>query len=95
MLESRKESMLERAYICFTEVRKVWCETSTDADERWLHHYMLGKIAEKLKKDPVEYLNHYWEVTIFLQTLSIFTIFNLLKWYSCIKYILKLKKLYV
>lgn len=67
MLENRKESMLERAYLCFTDVRSVWPETTSEVDERWLHHYMLGKIAEKLKKDPSEYLNHYWEVSIVFQ----------------------------
>ena len=31
-------------------------------DERWLHHYMLGKIAEKKEEDITVALNHYFEV---------------------------------
>ncbi|XP_031557647.1 uncharacterized protein LOC116294232 [Actinia tenebrosa] len=30
-----------------------------DDSEAWLHHYMLGKIAEKLRKSPEIYLEHY------------------------------------
>jgi hypothetical protein len=35
-----------------------------DDSEAWLHHYMLGKIAEKLKKSPDIYLEHYGKVTV-------------------------------
>jgi len=30
--------------------------------EEWLLHYMLGKIAEKLRRPPNEYLDHYQKV---------------------------------
>lgn len=31
-------------------------------DERWLFHYILGKISEKRQKEPSEYLQHYLTV---------------------------------
>lgn len=31
-------------------------------DERWLHHYMLGKIAEKRQEPASQYLSHYLKV---------------------------------
>lgn len=35
-------------------------------DERWLHHYMLGKIAEKKKEQPSVFLAHYMQSAKFL-----------------------------
>lgn len=35
----------------------------SEADERWLHHYMLAKIDEKHQKEPSDYLQHYLLVT--------------------------------
>ncbi|XP_055643034.1 calcineurin-binding protein cabin-1-like isoform X2 [Toxorhynchites rutilus septentrionalis] len=35
-------------------------------DEKWLYHYMLGKIAEKKKEQPVIYLTHYLKSAKFL-----------------------------
>lgn len=31
-------------------------------DERWLHHYMLGKIAEKRQEPASQYIPHYLKV---------------------------------
>lgn len=38
-------------------------------DERWLHHYMLGKIAEKNEEKVNVYMNHYLKVYDHLYTL--------------------------
>uniref|UniRef100_A0A182P907 Calcineurin-binding protein cabin-1 MEF2-binding domain-containing protein n=1 Tax=Anopheles epiroticus TaxID=199890 RepID=A0A182P907_9DIPT len=35
-------------------------------DEIWLHHYMLGKIAEKKKEHPAVYLTHYMKSAKYL-----------------------------
>ena len=52
VLESRKEEMLNIAKHCFTSAVNI-CTIYPDAiepqDERWLYHYMLGKITEKKK----------------------------------------------
>ena len=37
------------------------CEVDEN-EEEWLHHYMLGKVAEKKGADPEEYLKHYKQV---------------------------------
>lgn len=58
-LESQKESMLDTASECFTAANIAWIADPGEHDERWLHHYMLGKIAEKKKQDPGAYLDHY------------------------------------
>ncbi|KAM7018529.1 calcineurin-binding protein cabin-1 isoform 2-T3 [Tautogolabrus adspersus] len=49
----RRDSMLETAFQCFQGASR--CECDSD-EEEWLIHYMLGKIAEKRKQSPVEYL---------------------------------------
>jgi len=57
--------MLGIAQNCFTVASSV---TSTEEiepggySEEWLLNYMLGKIAEKLRRPPNEYLNHYRKV---------------------------------
>ena len=57
--------MLHVAKNCFTMAASV---TSTEEiepggySEEWLLHYMLGKIAEKLRRPPNEYLDHYQKV---------------------------------
>lgn len=58
-MEERKDSMLETAFLCFQGASS--CEGDSD-EEEWLIHYMLGKIAEKRKKPPVEYLQLYKKV---------------------------------
>ncbi|XP_057687849.1 calcineurin-binding protein cabin-1 isoform X2 [Corythoichthys intestinalis] len=62
-MEERKESMLETACQCFQGASR--CEGDSD-EEEWLIHYMLGKIAEKRKQTPVEYLNLYKKAAHFL-----------------------------
>lgn len=51
--------MLDTALRCFQGASR--CECDSD-EEEWLIHYMLGKIAEKRKKAPVEYLQLYKKV---------------------------------
>lgn len=51
--------MLGTALQCFQGASR--CECDSD-EEEWLIHYMLGKIAEKRKKAPVEYLQLYKKV---------------------------------
>lgn len=41
-------------------------EAGGHEDEKWLYHYMLGKIAEKKKQEPVIYLTHYLKSAKFL-----------------------------
>ncbi|MBN3283829.1 CABIN protein, partial [Polyodon spathula] len=52
-MEERRDSMLETASRCFQAASR--CEGDGD-EEEWLIHYMLGKIAEKRKQPPKEYL---------------------------------------
>lgn len=61
-IESQKESMLDTAHECFTAANIAWCPEENEHDERWLHYYMLGKIAEKRKQDPACFLDHYHKV---------------------------------
>ena len=42
---------------CFTSALGI------EDGEAWLHHYILGKISEKLKKPPGVYLEHYQKVS--------------------------------
>uniref|UniRef100_A0A3Q1G2B5 Calcineurin-binding protein cabin-1 n=1 Tax=Acanthochromis polyacanthus TaxID=80966 RepID=A0A3Q1G2B5_9TELE len=55
-MEDRRDSMLQTAFQCFQGASS--CEGDSD-EEEWLIHYMLGKIAEKHKQPPVEYLKLY------------------------------------
>ncbi|CAL9708600.1 unnamed protein product [Knipowitschia caucasica] len=55
-MEERRDSMLETALQCFQGASR--CECDSD-EEEWLIHYMLGKIAEKRKKPPADYLQLY------------------------------------
>ncbi|XP_062855378.1 calcineurin-binding protein cabin-1 [Trichomycterus rosablanca] len=55
-MEERRNSMLETAHQCFK------CASECEGDcneEEWLIHYMLGKILEKRKQPPKEYLQLY------------------------------------
>ncbi|KAK6618665.1 hypothetical protein RUM43_013056 [Polyplax serrata] len=59
-LESTKNKMLETAKQAFVNANLIWYEVKEEnerQDERWLHHYMLGKICEK--NDDFSYLDHY------------------------------------
>lgn len=62
ILENRKEKMLDIAVKCFTTASKIWYAAGEDSgiqDERWLHQYMLGKVAEKRDHDPSIFLGHF------------------------------------
>lgn len=60
-MEERRDSMLETASRCFQAASQ--CEGDGD-EEEWLIHYMLGKIAEKRKQPPKDYLLLYKQVWI-------------------------------
>uniref|UniRef100_A0A8D3E828 Calcineurin-binding protein cabin-1 n=1 Tax=Scophthalmus maximus TaxID=52904 RepID=A0A8D3E828_SCOMX len=62
-MEERRDSMLETASQCFQGASR--CEGDSD-EEEWLIHYMLGKIAEKRKQPPVEYLQLYKKAAHYL-----------------------------
>ena len=51
--------MLKLAHHCYMTASR--CE-GEDYTEEWLHHYMLGKMAEKMNTHPKEYLYHYKQV---------------------------------
>lgn len=59
-MEERRDSMLETASKCFQGASK--CDGDSD-EEEWLIHYMLGKIAEKRRQPPKDYLLLYKKVT--------------------------------
>ena len=53
--------MLNLVFTCF----QIWYSAGEDSgiqDERWLHQYMLGKVAEKRDHDPSVYLGHFSKV---------------------------------
>ena len=52
--ESRQE-MLQTAYNCYKNASE--CED--EESEEWLTQYMMGKSVEKMKREPLEYLEHY------------------------------------
>ncbi|XP_057289691.1 calcineurin-binding protein cabin-1-like [Hydractinia symbiolongicarpus] len=59
LLESYRtmqKQMLVLSEKCFTDALKA---ASLKEGERWLHYYMLGKIAEKLQKPASSYLDYY------------------------------------
>ncbi|XP_038560591.1 calcineurin-binding protein cabin-1 isoform X2 [Micropterus salmoides] len=62
-MEERRDSMLETAFQCFQGASR--CECDSD-EEEWLIHYMLGKIAEKRKQTPGEYLQLYKKAAHYL-----------------------------
>ena len=52
-LLKRRDEMLLLSESCFTSALGI------EDGEPWLHHYILGKITEKLNKPPDVYLEHY------------------------------------
>ncbi|MGH0151437.1 UNVERIFIED_CONTAM: hypothetical protein FKN15_020161 [Acipenser sinensis] len=62
-MEERRDSMLETASRCFQAASQ--CEGDGD-EEEWLIHYMLGKIAEKRKLPPKDYLLLYKQAAHYL-----------------------------
>ncbi|XP_034162577.2 calcineurin-binding protein cabin-1 isoform X1 [Pangasianodon hypophthalmus] len=63
LMEERKGSMLETAYKCFQSASACGGDCN---EEEWLIHYMLGKISEKRKLPPKEYLRLYKQSAHFL-----------------------------
>lgn len=66
-LENQKETLLKSALECFMTADAIWkhlleINETPDQDERWLHQYMQGKIAEKQGKEPNIYMQHYMKV---------------------------------
>ncbi|XP_035292107.1 calcineurin-binding protein cabin-1 isoform X1 [Anguilla anguilla] len=59
----RKHAMLDTSAQCFQGASR--CEGDGD-EEEWLIHYMLGKIAEKHKQPPREYLMLYKQAAHYL-----------------------------
>ena len=77
----RRDEMLLLSERCFTSALGI------EDGEAWLHHYMLGKISEKLKKRTGVYLEHYQQVRISMTTrararwwLKFFKIFSWFKY---------------
>ncbi|XP_054272503.1 calcineurin-binding protein cabin-1-like [Macrosteles quadrilineatus] len=68
LLETQKENMIQTSLRCFTAANKLWYTEDGQEmqDERWLHHYMLGKIAEKKQEPASNYLSHYTKSLEFL-----------------------------
>ncbi|XP_064634995.1 calcineurin-binding protein cabin-1-like [Lineus longissimus] len=62
--ESSRDDMLKTAENCYIKAGE--CGDADEIEERWLHHYMLGKIAEKMHRHPRDYLEHYKESARFL-----------------------------
>ena len=60
---SYRVEMLKIAQNCYLKASA--CDTE-DNEEEWLHHYMLGKVAEKMDAPPREYLEHYKQAALFL-----------------------------
>ncbi len=74
-LEKEKERMLDIARDCFIAADKASLTaiekgTGDDQDERWLHHYMLGKVAEKRSKPFSELIEHYQRAAQLLEESS-------------------------
>ena len=60
--DTRKE-MLKIAQNCYKKAKE--CDVDGEGgEEEWLQHYMLGKVAEKMRRPPQEYLQHYRQVSI-------------------------------
>lgn len=74
-LEEKKEQWLKVAHDCFTTIDQFNAiadeeESNNRAgdsqDEKWLYHYMLGKIAEKRKDQPNTIIDHYLQSAKYL-----------------------------
>lgn len=69
-VETSKNEFLKTSSECFNSATEAWLELVKKEecqDERWLHHYMLGKIAEKNEEKPSVYLDHYLKAMKFLE----------------------------
>jgi calcineurin-binding protein cabin-1 len=68
LLEAKKATSLDTAESCFQKAMAAWKQNSEeDQDERWLHHYMLGKASEKRHQQPWRALEEYRESARLLQ----------------------------
>nr|XP_018916793.1 PREDICTED: calcineurin-binding protein cabin-1-like [Bemisia tabaci] len=71
-LEEVKEKMLQTSFDCFMSANSVYnsliLEGNDMQDERWLHHFMLGKIAEKKEEPANVYIDHYLKSTELLHS---------------------------
>lgn len=78
-IEDRKDKFLNISYKCFQEVTEAVTDSNHELnsnknqeenddnhDEKWYYHFMLGKISEKKKEAPVNYLNHYLKAAKYL-----------------------------
>ncbi|XP_066152387.1 calcineurin-binding protein cabin-1-like isoform X2 [Euwallacea fornicatus] len=60
LLETQKDSYLDSSGSSLEHAIALYTiDDSNEQDERWLQYYILGKIAEKKRKEPSEYLQHY------------------------------------
>ena len=74
-LEREKDRMLDIAHDCFIAADRASLTgmkkgNRDDQDERWLHHYMLGKVAEKRSKPFGELIEHYQRAAKLLEESS-------------------------
>lgn len=72
-VEKERERMLDIAHDCFVAADKAWLtdmEKGNGDDERWLHHYMLGKVAEKRSRPLDEFVDHYQRAAKLLEEAS-------------------------
>ncbi|CAH1273708.1 CABIN1 [Branchiostoma lanceolatum] len=60
---SKKAEMLSMSEYCFTQANQI---EGDGEEEEWLHHYMLGKVAEKRGNPPQVYLEHYRLASVYL-----------------------------
>ncbi|XP_019641874.1 PREDICTED: calcineurin-binding protein cabin-1-like isoform X1 [Branchiostoma belcheri] len=60
---SKKAEMLSMSEYCFSQANKI---EGDGEEEEWLHHYMLGKVAEKRGNPPQVYLEHYRLAAVYL-----------------------------
>lgn len=78
-IEERKDKFLNISLKSFSEVseavndpnhelnvNKNQEESDDNHDDKWYYHFMLGKIAEKKKQQPIKYLEHYQKAAKYL-----------------------------
>ncbi|ESO97504.1 hypothetical protein LOTGIDRAFT_152594 [Lottia gigantea] len=63
IVNDMKPEMLQIARNCYWKASE--CEAD-GSEEEWLHHYMMGKIKEKKRAHPKDYLEHYRQAAIYL-----------------------------
>jgi len=81
--EETRSSLLQRKKEMLHLTEEIFSNALGMADsEAWLHHYMLGKIAEKLRKSPQVYLEHY--ATVRQATLRCKNCWDICVFYTCL-----------